>query len=358
MRTLLPYFIFIISVLNMNAENLYFSKYTGFGNFSDGTDICIQDENLVSYNKYFGNKFYLHRYPDDLKSYVFEISLANPSNIEGVKINYKDSDGKDKTTLHANWGIVWNYSDRLNYHFLRLSCNNQNLDDLYDQRSVEYKIGYQINGDEIIIKSGVILDNINLYDGYSKFKIVSSHNGNIEVFCGLDKYILLHQYSSETKDSVSFGYFSGSGITLKMNKAVFCYTQNNKPEITKYNKERLKNIFNNTTNNLEGYWTYLDRNIQNNNVKLGGKYRLAIVKDEESYIILYINGQQRENERWLPYSVKGRLYPTDFVDTYNLIWYDTLNTELSDDNYVQLVDNKILEVHFPILRSSIRFVKE
>ena len=359
MRTLIPCFILILISLNAYADNLYFSKYTGFGDFDKCSDAKRVFENdLAPINNDSDLKFCLHQFPDDISSYVYEISLANASNVEGRKMKYKDADGNNMTSDIVIWGIVWAYTDRLNYHFLELNCDNRKLDDLYDQRTIHYRIGYKNNGSEAILNDGVLYDRINLYDGYSKYKIVCSKEGKLEILCGTCKYEPLYQYQFDFECQASFGCYAGPGVTLNINKAVLRYELYNRPEMSEYNAESLRIIFSESSDELEGYWIYLDRNLKYRNIKLGGKYRLAIVKDENGYLILYVGGQQRNSGVWQPYSIKGKLYATDFLDTYNLIWYDTLNSEISDDTYVQLKDKKILEVHFPIFESSMRFVKE
>ncbi|MCM1484369.1 MAG: hypothetical protein NC043_08520 [Muribaculaceae bacterium] len=107
----------------------------------------------------------------------------------------------------------------------------------------------------------------------------------------------------------------------------------------------------------EGIWKYLDRDTDDRYTRLGGSYRLAIIKSPEGngYDIIYFDGAKVLSDKWEPGMLKGHLMPTIFNNHYDLIWYDAhmrkMDTELSAD----MEQGSILSFSFPLLKSTLRF---
>lgn len=361
MKTL---FILILSIcccgLNIFADSRYYNKYNGYDDWS-GTETKVgKNGTMVCENSSAENIFNLIKIPDDVQSFRFEIKLANETNVEGRNLVYIDKSGQQVSTDISVWGIVWLYQDSNNFHFLKLECDNHELDELYDEKSVSYQVGTMTDGLVTELKSGLLCNNINLSDGFSRFKVIYSENGSIHLYTGIRDYELLYDYIPDFKmtDNLKIGYFAGPGVRLNMDKSVIKYILPNLPDTSEYKMADLTGYFASSKDELEGIWSYFDRNISSRNVKLGGKYTVAIIRNGNDYDIIYISGQKVEARRWKPGSVKGHLSPTPFVGNYNLVWYDSLNSELSDDTYVQLLDGNLLEVNFPTIKSKIRFLKE
>jgi hypothetical protein len=115
----------------------------------------------------------------------------------------------------------------------------------------------------------------------------------------------------------------------------------------------------NSKDSIEGYWQYLDRNINAPTVLNGGYYDLAVVKSAEGYDILYVGGAEMYTALWQPLQVKGRLYETIFKDDFDLEWTDGRRSEVMNrDVYVSFEQNAIMTVHFPLLKSEVRFSRK
>ena len=114
----------------------------------------------------------------------------------------------------------------------------------------------------------------------------------------------------------------------------------------------------NKTDFVEGLWVYLDRNIDEQYLKIGGKYTLALIKNYiGGYDIIYYDNAKVNSSEWSCGMLKGRLTKTQFKDNYNLIWYDSTMDIFSDDTYATLSDYMILTLNFPIYKGQIRFQK-
>lgn len=126
-------------------------------------------------------------------------------------------------------------------------------------------------------------------------------------------------------------------------------------------QENLNEYFADTKDSREGFWTYLDRNLDYKDCSLGGHYRLACVSDGDGgYLLLYMGGAERGAGLWTPMMIKGRLRPTAFTGHYDLIWTDAFgHTESEAESNASFdMDNSLLTLDFPLYgRSQLRFAK-
>lgn len=112
-----------------------------------------------------------------------------------------------------------------------------------------------------------------------------------------------------------------------------------------------------TTDPLEGYWTYLDRQNDPAYARPGGRYTLATVSNGEGYDILYVDGAVTNAARWHPMMLKGSLTPTQYVGHFTLRWIDAEFQTITDDIHADLSDQGILSLSFPLLKTMLRFTK-
>ena len=134
-----------------------------------------------------------------------------------------------------------------------------------------------------------------------------------------------------------------------------------------------------STDDIEGYWQYLDRNINKKCCEIGGSYRLAIVKCNPSdlpayikndsnravYQIVYLSGATLHPHLWNALDVKGWLVATSFVSEYDLYWLDSTRRPTAmmpggntTENSSSLTNNALLTLRFPLLKSEIRFSRQ
>ena len=108
---------------------------------------------------------------------------------------------------------------------------------------------------------------------------------------------------------------------------------------------------------VEGYWEYLDRNVQAKAVSLGAPYRLATVRNGDAIDVLYLGPVDSPAQAWQPLMVKGRLIPTIFINNYDLEWADNRRLTLYNSETYATLEARctILTLNFPLFRSSFRF---
>lgn len=109
-----------------------------------------------------------------------------------------------------------------------------------------------------------------------------------------------------------------------------------------------------------GIWKALDRNTDSRYALPGGRYTLAIVPADAQgeYDILYLEGAEVHSSSWTAGMRKGKLKPTAFKDHYDLIWYDSAMECIEYDATASVEQETILSLNFPLLKSTLRFVRQ
>lgn len=128
---------------------------------------------------------------------------------------------------------------------------------------------------------------------------------------------------------------------------------------TDHSLEELKTRLRTSTDPIEGFWEYLDRENDPRYARMGGRYLLATIrKDEEpGYDIVYLDGAETWRERWKPGMIKGSLTPTIFENHFDLQWLDSEFQLISRDIHADVTDRAILTLSFPLLKTRLRFSK-
>lgn len=116
-----------------------------------------------------------------------------------------------------------------------------------------------------------------------------------------------------------------------------------------------------STDPVEGYWEYLDRENDPGYAIPGGRYTLAIVAADDipgAYDILYVSGAQKMAGLWSPGMLKGRLLPTQFIDHYDLLWTDATFAHITRDIHASIMQKTILTLNFPLYKTVLRFSRK
>lgn len=127
------------------------------------------------------------------------------------------------------------------------------------------------------------------------------------------------------------------------------------PTVSGWSLDGLSRRFNAAVDSREGFYDYLDSDVDTEMCRLGGRYRLAVVGDGSGgYDIIYLGGAEENGQAWRPGMIKGKLSPTIFLNHYDLKWYDA---EMSDDmeELWGELNGTVMELHFPRERGIVRF---
>ena len=289
------------------------------------------------------DKYFLIEQEDSIHSLTIEARLSVSKN--------KERAGLSK----SKWRVVWNYSSSLNYDFVELTWENTNFGDIYDCRQAILSIGSVKDGVDKLYKSEKLKDGVNLSTGSNSI-MVEIASGHLNLFVGDKQLKYIETYEVETL----LGSFCGviSNVDAKVSNLIVETVLNKECRLqTSYKEQDLLLQFLSSANGDEGFWTYLDRDVDLDYARLGGKYRLALVKNNEGYLIIYIDGAETNKYKWREGMIKGVLKSTIFKNHYDLVWYDS-TFDVIDCEANAFIENSILTLNFPLYKSSIRFFKE
>lgn len=103
-------------------------------------------------------------------------------------------------------------------------------------------------------------------------------------------------------------------------------------------------------------WEYLD-STESKSARLGGAYRLGLMKTTAGYDLVYLSGARVNADAWQPGMRKARLIATAYQGHYLLEWIDATGRPLPGENYAVLdAENRTLTLEFPAFPLSVRFV--
>ncbi len=296
---------------------------------------------------------------------IFETrTFDTDSKIFSYQLRAMTNDRNPKSRFFANnkantYGIVWNFHDSDNYEALKISWRNSSpYDDVINQKSLELELQSISNGKTKSILKKQITENVSTDGNYNSIQILFDGRNKLTVKIG-DKYlkeVAVIDNASFGKSS-NIGYFVEKDAQISVRRILF-KSEPNKEDLhkTEYTQSKLDSIFEHSRDPNEGYWRYLDRNMDETLMKLGGKYRIAVVRVDDGYELLYAGGATTLSNLWQPYMLKGKLTATPFIDNYDLVWHNAKKEPISDEAYAFFSEN-ILTLKMPLLKAEVRFYK-
>lgn len=321
---------------------------------------AIVDDYLVEENATMATATTIDTMGINSTSYRYQMRLANHNNKQGKSVSIKNpmSGEKDKLTS-TEWGVIFNHDGQGNYCAVVLSCDNSTLyDDITDQRQMTIKVIQRNGTNTTELAHTTISKGVSLEDDMNTLCVdIDERTAHISI--GKDELIqVLEVDITRPIGTVYVGYLVGPGASVAIERAVLTI-ENEKQVITTtpWTIESLDEHFASSDDPQEGYWKYLDRDMEDNWLRLGGRYTLATVRSDDGYDILYINGAQVKKSLWQSGMLKGHITKTIFSGNYNLTWIDATMEPIDKDAYATIENGVILTLDFPVFKSQVRFAK-
>ena len=110
-----------------------------------------------------------------------------------------------------------------------------------------------------------------------------------------------------------------------------------------------------SSDELEGEWGVFDMKLDDDKLRIGGNYRLAIIRDSDIYKIIYLSGAVTNDKSWKPGMIKGYVYPAPFENIYEIEWIGTSGGSLK--GIKTQLEGDILSLQFPQHDSDLRLRK-
>lgn len=368
-RLAIIYLIMIGVGLGAHPITLYNTCYNSFerldlNNQATTTGQFLQLDNTSASDIIITDSTCIDRFID----YKYYIKFANLHNIEGKTYKVADNEGNATTISSTKCGIVFNLTAD-SYWLVAVSCNNTNFyNENFDSRTMTLELAHLTNGKKEVAQQVTLDKGLDLGIGYNYLGV--SINGNIiKVLAGKDKLNEILNYSipqSEIEndygtESRSVGILVGAGAKISLERTVLSFNPsvNNQPPSleTHWTREALDRHFSESKNPFEGYWTYLDRDMEDKWLKLGGRYTIALVETPRGYDVIYVDGAQVKHSQWHLGMKKGEMIKTIFTDNFTGTWFDATQEAISQDVYVTFESGVILNFKFPVYKSQVRFSK-
>ena len=294
-------------------------------------------------------------------AYRYQLRLANLNNKQGMTKSIKNPMTGDKTSITSpQWGMIFNQDERNNYYAVILSCDNSApYDDITDQRSMQVTLIQRESGVISELSTATLTKGVSLEDDFNTLCVDVDERG-VRVSIGKDDLQQVMEASiNRSAGAIRVGYLVGPGSRVAIERAVLTIDNDNQVAATRtlWTLEALDEYLANSTDPVEGYWKYLDRDMEEKWLRLGGRYTLAVVRADDGYDIIYIDGAQVKKAQWQPCMLKGHFVKTIFSGNYDLYWIDATMEPISEDAYVTIENGVILALNFPIFKSQVRFAK-
>lgn len=292
-------------------------------------------------------------------SYKYYARIANQNN-DPNKAYAVSCNGKQAKVKNPSWGIFFNQTDSSRW-VVELCCPGSGFhDDIASKRTMTVKLIYQNGNSSTTVRDTVVEKGINLHTG---FNVVSAEvNGDkVSIKAGdkkLQELFSLTDTRLHTNSAVASGLLIGSGASVRLERSVIQTSSTAAINLnTPWTKELLDDYFAHSTDIMEGYWTYLDRDMEDKWLRIGGRYTIALVKRKDGYDAIYIDGAKVKKSQWKTGMLKATMNNTIFTDNYTGTWFDATQKPISEDVYVTVENGTILNFKFPVYKSQLRFSK-
>ncbi|MBR7012208.1 MAG: hypothetical protein IKI10_04880 [Muribaculaceae bacterium] len=343
-----------------SVRNNFGGLYPHPGMRMQGRYKAIEDDRLVDENATLANAMGFDTMKIHSSSYRYQMRLANTNNKQGKTRSIKNPITGEKTNItRTQWGLVFNRDEDGNFCAVVLSCDNSApYDDITDQRSMQVTLMQRTGREETILAQTSLTKGVSLEDDLNTISVDVDERG-VKVSIGKqDLQPVLEADVKRPTGAVQVGYLVGPGASVSIERAVL--TIDNERQVansTLWTVEALDEYFAQSADPAEGYWKYLDRDMQDDWLRLGGRYTLAVIRADDGYDIIYIDGAQVKKTMWQTGMLKGHMTKTIFSGNYDLTWIDATMEPIEKDAQASIENGVILTLSFPVYKSQVRFAK-
>ncbi len=266
---------------------------------------------------------------DSFDDYKYYIKFANLHNKEGKTYKVRDEQDNSTTVSSTKCGIVFNLMGD-SYWLVTACCSNSNLyNENFDSRTMTVELSRVTSGKKEVVEQVTLDKGVDLDMGYN-YLGVQVENNTLKVIVGKNKLNEIFSHTipnSQIEENYGIpsrkvGLLVGPGAMMSVER-----------------------------------WVYLDRDMEDKWLKLGGRYTIALVETQQGYDVIYVDGAQVKKSQWHLGMKKGEMFKTIFTDNFTGKWNDATQEAINEDVYVTFESGVILTFKFPVYKSQIRFSK-
>lgn len=370
MRGLVKYLLLMALILaapDIQARSHYNSARNGFGGLfphpgmrMQGRYKAIEGEMLIEENASMGTALTIDTTLVHSTAYRYQLRLANLNNKQGKVMSIKNPMTGGKTKVDSpQWGLVFNRDEQGDYCAVVLSCDNSApYDDITNKRTMQIAVIQYAGHNTRELARTSLARGVSLEDDMNTL-CVDVDERVVKVSIGKNELQqVLEVDVKRPAGAVQVGYLVGAGSRVAIERALLSIDNERQvASSTSWTQEALDQYFATSTDPNEGYWHYLDRDMQDDWLRLGGRYTVALVNTGDGYDIIYIDGAQVKKSLWQAGMKKGHLSKTVFTGNYDLMWIDATMEPIDKDAYATIENGVILSLNFPVYKSQMRLAK-
>ncbi|MCH5225886.1 MAG: hypothetical protein J1D77_07780 [Muribaculaceae bacterium] len=325
----------------MMGENRYWNKGRGYSGFGYATSEGILIDNPTDTLKY--EYYKLGEASESLKLHFRTRNLhGSPSK------KYPYYTGKRLMAKIGNphWGFFLTGSQDT---VIITAKGTEKLTALETMAALELTI-YELSKklkDQITLSEG-----LNPYDGDNQWDI--SVDAGLMHIRGGDRNMPMIYETEFDGEVTGFGFLTGWGGKLLVSDIDLQLPNLRFSDFEGFDTDSYNAYLSESEDDMEGYWSLFDRDIEESLIKLGGDYRFACIKDGDNYVFLYLEGAGVNSSKWLPGQPKIILTPSPFSDIFEVEWIDAMKESMDSDIKAQRGEGDTLLIQFPYQNSKIR----
>ncbi|MDE6238009.1 MAG: LysE family translocator [Muribaculaceae bacterium] len=302
---------------------------------------------LASASEHKGKVVEMHGISSGNKA-VITFRAANLHNAPGKSYAISDEKGSPKVK-HPHWGILikekGGQTDTISIY-----TRDNHLDETYGRTALLFNHSDGMSEEKN--------EGFDFFTGENAYRLTLKRDSGI-LEGGNREYKPILSWRSEYAEADSIGFFVSPGGELAISYWDVDYPETVEDnEVREYgNKDILETYLLRSGDKREGIYVMLDRSLDEDYLRPGGNYRLAMVADgTDGYELIYLSGAEKEAESWQPGMVKASLRPTGIPEIYDVIWRDAAGRKISTEVKAQ-ISLPIISISFPYLSSEIRLRK-
>ena len=348
----------IASQTEMRAVTRYATRYNDFASLRVNGQGEIKDGVLHISNDRDANVMLMDTTQLTTATFRYYVRMQNTHSKEGKSYTVTDSDGNKRKEENTEAGIVISIGEDDYWIACCYTRNKNRYDDITDQRLMVVCLRHYDGENLVYATDTTLVQNVNMTGGYNVLCVDASPE-TITVSMGEKKLRPVLSCPTQPYGKLSeVGCYIGPGADVNIERAVLSYSDEPEQMLeSEWTKESLDQHFAKSKNPYEGYWVYLDRDLEDKWLRLGGRYTVALVETETGYDIIYIDGAQVKKSLWHTGMIKGRMTNTIFPNNFNAQWIDATFQPFDLDVYASFESDVILNIKFPVYDSQLRFSK-
>lgn len=268
---------------------------------------------------------------------------ANLNNRSGSKYKFADSDGKTSKVSNPAWGMVLKSGEKTAR--IIVSTHDPRFEDI-SGLTLDFN---SLCGDAV--SNASMAANVGFYTDVNSFE-VSHDDGRVSLRAGNRNFhkVFENLEYGFIPDSLGFLVAPGGRICLDdISLEIFTdnidFTDNRWSHFG--NPDVRKSYFMRSADAMEGEWEIFDRMLEDKSLRLGGNYRLACVRSDEGYDLIYLDGAMKNAGFWLPGMTKAILIDTSFSNTFDVEWLDPAGRVIDGEIKAQFQSPDIITLLFP-----------